>query len=1043
MGIFLYDRETGNIERIDRGYDGSAVKGESYDPNISADGRWITFWSSANNLMAAGSEVCARETGSLGRCGNLYVYDRDTNEIRQVPIGRSREQQLTGGKPSISSDGGLIAFTIYKDDWIASELGLNNEQEAVIYDAKEGKFSPVNISMAGSIGNAGSYGPSISWDGHLVAFASEASNLVPEDTNGASDVFVRDLETETIERVSVSSDGKQGSNSGSETNSPWGPVVDISREGRFVVFTSGMNDLSNKPSYLCDHSREIVCNSIYIRDRGTGKTERIISPQRDRYYLFPEISEDGRWVTFMEMAADCSPESVQQVCGEVWIYDRQLEWINAVSKGRFQYPEARTFNSQLREIPEESANIAFSPDGETVATTVFDAKDHTGMINLWELEQGAHKSFIPEKRESTITSLAFSPDGQYLAAGTQEGDVKIWRLSNQQLGYDLDGQTGRVIKILFSPDGRRVAVGTQHSVWVWEFRDKTFVRVAASELHGDGLVDLDISPDANWVALAMEDRTVWLQNIKTGKIVLRLENGGKNPLSLTFSPDGKALAVASGDGGLHLWELVEEAGDMLKANYQKNLAHPDGVSKVAFSPNGKYLVSLTLEGFLRIWNYPEGYILNTLPEIRWYRVNSFMNKSSIGSASWVNRYNLFAISPKGELLATISWTGPTRIFQGSSEVDKPRFFIRAKSDEFSIPLAFPPDSALWGWQSSPVTLYQANSLLDFDLQAPTYLPPGLIFKDVHYLQPNDAAWLQYQYYEDPQLNPKATLFITQKPIAPEISDLPVGVSARVESVRVNDVNAEFIQGDWVPEGSRSEENNGFGTVVPMKWDPNAASLQLRFQVGNRMISILYRQDEVKSGEFPYINKADLVAIAQSLININRPFQTAPITISYTVQEGDTCTSIASRFGTTIGEIVHLNGLPGNCDIIYEGQTLTVSLTEKRETLTETDLDCDGTPERVLLIPNPIPTGTPTYLGVIVERLSRIGFYQEAWQYTIGETDLRLFTQPQIFSVNDCTQDLAINLLPRNAGFTQFEIYHWDGEIMRNAVQPDLIETRPP
>jgi WD40 repeat protein/LysM repeat protein len=1024
MGIFLYDRETGNIERIDRGYDGTAVNGESYNPKISADGRWITFWSSADNLVTPGSEACAGETGSSGRCSNLFIYNRDTNEIERVPIGRSRERQFTGEAPSISSDGSLLALTIYKDDWIASELGLSNNKEAVVYNVKEGEFSAVNISGDGSSGDGGSYAPSISWDEHYVAFVSEASNLVPEDTNGISDVFVQDLRTGMIERVSVSSGGEQGNNSRSETSIPWGPVVDISRDGRFVVFASGVNDLTNKPPSLCDHSQEDMCNSIYIHDRATGKTERVVSPQRDRYYLFPDISEDGQQVTFMEMAQDCSPKSVQQVCGEVWVYDRQLEWISAVSKGRFQYPKARMFNSQLREIPAVSADIAFSPDGETVAT-VFNAKDHTGMINLWELEQGAHKSFIPGKRDSAVTSLAFSPDGQYLAAGTQEGDVRIWRLSNQELGYDLDGQTGRVIKILFSPDTRRVAVGTQHSVWVWELRDKTFVRVAASELQGDGPADLDISPDTRWAALAMEDQTVWLQNIKTGKIVLRLENEGKMPISVTFAPDGKTLAVGSRDGRLHLWELAEGDQGNLEANYQKNLAHPDGVTKMVFSPDGQYLVSFSLEGILRIWSLPEGYILNTLPESQWDRVSSF------------------TISPKGDLLATSSWTGPTRIFQGPSEVDKPRFFSRVESDEFSIPLAFPPESSLWEWRSEPVTLYRANSLLDFDLQAPVYLPPGLIFKGAYRVQTGDAAQIKYEYYEDPGSAPKGTLFVTQEPLPPVISDMPVGESAKVESVRVKDANAEFVEGDWVPEGNRSREDNGFGGLVSMKWDPGAVFLRLRFQAGMRLISIFYRQKEVKAGAFPYLNKADLVAIAQSLVSVNHSFQTAPITIPYTVQEGDTCTSIASRFGTSIEEIVRLNNLPSNCDLIYEGQALTVPLTRIRETLTETDLDCNGTRERVLLIPNPIPTGTATFLGVIVERLSQIGFYQEAWQYTIGETDLRLFTQPQIFGVNDCIRDLAINLLPRNAGFTQFQIYHWDGETMHNAVQPDLIETPAP
>ncbi|HZD55928.1 MAG TPA: LysM peptidoglycan-binding domain-containing protein, partial [Anaerolineales bacterium] len=487
------------------------------------------------------------------------------------------------------------------------------------------------------------------------------------------------------------------------------------------------------------------------------------------------------------------------------------------------------------------------------------------------------------------------------------------------------------------------------------------------------------------------------------------------------------LAVGSGDGSLHLWKLVEDGKGALGAIYEENLAHPNGVSKVAFSPDGDFLASLTLDGILRIWSLPEGYILNTLP----------------GPGSQWDGINAFALSPKGDLLATSSWTGPTRIFRGSSEVDKPRFFVRAESDKLSIPLAYPPESSLWSWQSQPVTLYQANSLLDFDLQAPVYLPPGMIFRGVHKVQTNNAAQLKYDYYDDPNSTPKGSLFITEEPIVPVISDMPVGQSARVETVRVKDANAEFVEGDWVPEGNRTKDNSGFGGLVPMRWDPDAAFLRLRFQAGTRLISIFYKQEEVENGAFPYLNKADLVAMAQSLVNVNRSFQTAPITISYTVQEGDTCTSIASRFGTTIGEILRSNDLSDNCDVIYEGQTLKVPLSETRETLTETDLNCDGRPERISLIPNPTPTGTSTFLGVIVERLFDNGFYQKAWQYTIADTDLRLFTEPQIFRINDCAQDLALNLIPRNTAFTQFEIFHWDGETMINRVGPDTEKSPAP
>src|SRR4028118_838518 len=119
-------------------------------------------------------------------------------------------------------------------------------------------ITPVSVDSAGNLGNSFSSQPSISADGRFVAFSSDASNIVPGDTNSNPDVFVRDTLTNTTTRVSVDSAGNQANSNSSDAS--------ISADGRFVAFFSaGTNlvpgDTNNR-------------NDIFVRDTLTNTTTR-------------------------------------------------------------------------------------------------------------------------------------------------------------------------------------------------------------------------------------------------------------------------------------------------------------------------------------------------------------------------------------------------------------------------------------------------------------------------------------------------------------------------------------------------------------------------------------------------------------------------------------------------------------------------------------------------------------------------------------------------------------------------------------------------
>src|SRR5436190_3414638 len=147
-----------------------------------------------------------------------------------------------------------------------------------------------SMSSTGVQGNQDSELPAVSGDGRYVAFASLSDNLVPGDSNGAVDVFVRDRLTGTTERVSVSSTGVQGNAGSGLLNGMGGPS--LSADGRYVAFDSQASNLVKG-----DTNNAI---DVFVRDRLTGTTERdsVASDGAQGSGEEATISDDGNRVAF-------------------------------------------------------------------------------------------------------------------------------------------------------------------------------------------------------------------------------------------------------------------------------------------------------------------------------------------------------------------------------------------------------------------------------------------------------------------------------------------------------------------------------------------------------------------------------------------------------------------------------------------------------------------------------------------------------------------------------------------------------------------------
>ena len=304
----------------------TALVSVGHDGSRVAGNSYAPTVSANGRYVSFSSDGATLDPADTDQQRDVFVRDLATNSTRLVSLS---SEEVPGDRPSgtpssISASGRYVVFESSASNLVDDDL--NRDTDLFVRDLVAGTTSRVSLSSSEAEGNATSIDPTISSDGRYVAFESVATNLVPGDTNFRWDYFVRDRATGTTERVSVSSSEAQA-NQDACCN---GGVPAISANGRYVAFTSEASNLvagdTNKTA------------DVFVRDRVNGTTRRVSVRSNGAQQLGARessvervsMSSDGRYIAFTSAAGNLVSGDTNQV-EDVFVHDRVNRTTHRVS----------------------------------------------------------------------------------------------------------------------------------------------------------------------------------------------------------------------------------------------------------------------------------------------------------------------------------------------------------------------------------------------------------------------------------------------------------------------------------------------------------------------------------------------------------------------------------------------------------------------------------------------------------------------------------------------------------------------------------------
>jgi outer membrane protein OmpA-like peptidoglycan-associated protein len=276
------------------------------------------------------------------------------------------------------------------------------------------------------------------------------------------------------------------------------------------------------------------------------------------------------------------------------------------------------------------ANMAFSPDGNYIAYPTME-----GEVKIFDLVTGKELKVL-KASEKMVVCVAYSPDGKYLACGNKDGFFKIWSTSDYIEKWNIEAHNRPVLSIQFSPDNQWLLTGSRDNrVRIWDI--VTGKEVKETEKANANIKSIAFTPDGKQIIVSTSAilKSIQYFDVHTGKETKELPIS--NTEGISISPDESLLATANLKNNVFLWDAI--TGNKL----DDFIGHANYIKSVSFSPGGKLLVSCSQDKKVKLWEVKSRTLLYTFS----------------GHTENVQRV---AYSPKGDWIASSSWDKTIRIW---------------------------------------------------------------------------------------------------------------------------------------------------------------------------------------------------------------------------------------------------------------------------------------------------------------------------------------------------------------------------------------------
>jgi Tol biopolymer transport system component len=401
--VYLRDTQAGTTTLVDADTNGvGSSVSAATAPRMSGDARLVTFECLDANLVA----------NDRNHDYDVFIHDlaENTNELisarHQALASSTANGASVTSAQCVSSDGRFVAFASEADNLVANDT--NRVRDVFVRDLGLGTNILISVATNGFGGNNISAEPALSGNGRYVAFTSAADNLVPGDTNANLDVFVRDLVTGTTALVSVRTDGSGSGNRGSSS-----PL--IGADGRFVLFVSGATNLAIG-------TFSVGSVNLFLRDTVSNVTYALTT----NGVAAVDMTPDGRFIVFNARSG---------LNGSIYVWDSQLE--------------ARVYT-----ITTNATWLAISADGNRIA--------YVAGVGTFIADRGVNTTW--QAGAAARRGMRLNYDGRFLAFSAGPNNTNQVYLYDSQTGAtnlvshdsSLNPTFGKSGPLAISPDGRFV-----------------------------------------------------------------------------------------------------------------------------------------------------------------------------------------------------------------------------------------------------------------------------------------------------------------------------------------------------------------------------------------------------------------------------------------------------------------------------------------------------------------------------------------------------------------------------------------------------------